>query len=498
MGILLVCLLLLLFYFSMMMFRSRRMRLALTGVLIAGALARIFCSLDPMLHSWDERYHALVAKNLTVSPFTPKLYPEPILEYTYENWTANHIWLHKQPLALWGISASLKLFGNNVFAVRIPSILLSTLSILLVFLVGRIMYNEKIGLIAAFFCSINGFLIERAAGRGATDHIDTFFLFFVLGSILFVVLHFSSGMRKHLLFSGLMTGFALLTKWLAGLLVIPLYIVLNWRKKTISDLIVEVLIISIPAALIAAPWQLYTAKHFPKEFAWEQKMNLFHFISSIEGHNHPWWYYFDVVRISVNELIYIVFFWFLLFAFKSKIKVQNRMLILWAIIPFVIFSFAQTKMPGYLIIAFPAFFIMIAFFIDYCWKQYISVVQKWLRWVYIGTISLILILAFRYSIERIKPFQHHNLAYEAKMEIEQLNFSDSSIVFNVACPIEMMFHSNVIAYQGIPDDFQIEKLLAENYRLYLLDEGVNLEFQLTHPRIKVIRLPSFSSFCSSK
>lgn len=70
-------------------------------LLIAGAfLLRISVSLDPFLHKWDERYHALVAKNLSGDLLTPKLYPEAPLAYDYKSWSDNYIWLHKQPLPL--------------------------------------------------------------------------------------------------------------------------------------------------------------------------------------------------------------------------------------------------------------------------------------------------------------------------------------------------------------------------------------------------------------
>jgi len=43
-----------------------------------GALGvRIFAAmLDPFLNTWDEQFHALVAKNMMANPFKPMLYAE--------------------------------------------------------------------------------------------------------------------------------------------------------------------------------------------------------------------------------------------------------------------------------------------------------------------------------------------------------------------------------------------------------------------------------------
>ncbi len=71
------------------------------------------------------------------------------------------------------------LFGVNEIALRIPSIVLTTTGILLMFFIGSYFINKKAGYLAAFLYSINGLIIELTAGRVATDHIDIFFLFFV-------------------------------------------------------------------------------------------------------------------------------------------------------------------------------------------------------------------------------------------------------------------------------------------------------------------------------
>lgn len=102
---------------------------ALALLMAGGALLRIGASMDPFLHPWDERYHALVAKHLMAYPLKPTLYAHPALPYDAASWVGGHVWLHKPPFALWCMAASMGLFGVNEIAVRMPSILASVLGI---------------------------------------------------------------------------------------------------------------------------------------------------------------------------------------------------------------------------------------------------------------------------------------------------------------------------------------------------------------------------------
>ena len=77
-----------------------------------------FALIDPYLHTWDESFHALVAKNSAKGFLSPHLYNEVVASFSPEVWTGNYIWLHKPPLALWQMGLSIDLFGQNIYAVR--------------------------------------------------------------------------------------------------------------------------------------------------------------------------------------------------------------------------------------------------------------------------------------------------------------------------------------------------------------------------------------------
>lgn len=440
-------------------------------IIFTGLCLRIFCATDPMLHQWDERYHALVAKNLMDSPFEPKLYKETPIEYDYKDWTANKVWLHKQVFPLWMIALSMKIFGVSEFAVRIPSLLFSTIGIFLTFLIGKHLFREKIGLIAAFFFSINGLIIELAAGRVSTDHVDICFSFLVLLSVVFVVFNNIKKQRRYILLAGLTCGLAILTKWLAALIIAPLYLVLNYKDKSILNMIKDILLFLLIIVSVAAPWQWYCYHHFQAEYLWEQHFNFLHFVADIEGHGQEWWYHLNKIRITINELIYIILLWFVYKIVKIKCSKEDIFLLLWIGIPLVVFSYATTKMQAYLLFSFPAYFIIMALFIDTLDQKTAQKNKLKYQWIYSLLIISIFLLSFRFGIERVKPFDSKEIARANKMEIKQLNLPDKGIIFNASLAIEIMFHSNSLAYRHIPKIEVIDELIDQGYQIYLLDDG---------------------------
>src|SRR3989304_1374435 len=115
-GVSAIILCTIIYCFSWRKFNSKQYTFSIFLLLLAGLILRIYISSDFYLHSWDERFHALVAKNLINHHLKPTLYDNPILQYDYKCWVGNHIWVHKQPLSLWTIALSLWIFGINEIA----------------------------------------------------------------------------------------------------------------------------------------------------------------------------------------------------------------------------------------------------------------------------------------------------------------------------------------------------------------------------------------------
>lgn len=497
-GLILIIVIIVLYGASFFLYLKRRVYLSLLFMIFAGLCLRMFCALDPMLHSWDERYHALVAKNIIEQPLEPKLYKEHIIKYDFKNWTGNKVWLHKQPIPLWSMALSMKVFGVNEVSLRLPSVILSTICILLTFCIALFLFNSSyIGLIAAFLHSTNGLIIELSSGRVSTDHIDTFFFFFIETSIFFLLLNVKKKRKLFLFFTGVASGLAILTKWLPALIIFPLYLIVNYKIKNIKEILLDITILSLTALLIALPWQVYAQSLYPLEYNWEQYYNALHFTVGLEGHGKPWWYFINQVRINVNEAIYIITLWYIYYSLKNvKYKKENIFLLAYILIPFLIFSVAQTKMQGYLLFTFPAYFIIIALFVERILNSHYGKFRK-VEVYKINRLVVIIIfsLAIRYGMERVKPFKTVNEEMLAKQELVNTYFPEKSILFNIPCPIELMFYTNCIAYPIIPNNSLIDSLHDENYNLFIVDKGDLSNEIRKDDRVEIIKLEATMEIC---
>ncbi len=467
--------------------------------MLCGLVLRVYTASDFWLHEWDERYHALVAKNLMQHPLTPTLYDKPVLSYNYQSWTTSHFWVHKQPLPLWTMAASMWLFGVNEIALRLPSIVLTTLGIWLLFFIGSHFFNKKVGYLAAFFFSINGLIIELTAGRVATDHIDIFFLFFVELAIVFSILFAQKQQTIYNILAGMSIGAAILSKWLPALIVLPIWflILLDSEKCKPKQIILQFGILLGTCVLVFLPWQIYIYSAFPLEAAWEASFNSRHITEVLDKMTGPFYYFLNMIRINYGELIYLPLVWFLWKLFKGFGTKKRLAISIWAWVPLLFFSIAKTKMQAYILFISPALFLMTADFffmlVDYKNELKNGLKNKVkLQWFFNLILFLFIALPVRYMIERVKPFEKTNRTPVWTSDLRKLNDRKiaKGVLFNYEKPIEAMFYTNFTAYDNIPDSTKIVNLVADGYTIIINDNGKIPDNLKT---IKGVSIEQFSS-----
>lgn len=445
-------------------FYKRRMAWSVAFLLLLALVLRVFVAADGYLHSWDERYHALVAKNLVEDFPTPYLYQDPLLPYEPEIWSANHVWLHKQPVSLLLLSGSIAVFGNFPFAVRLPSILLSSLSVRLTFLIGRRLFNSEIGFWAAFLHAIHGLGVELAGGRVATDHVDTFFAVFIEIAV-FLALSVPGSIvrsRRRDAATAFFVGLAILVKWLPALVVAAVWAYLRWSEGWRWKIIGRGLMMLGLVGLVVLPWQIWTAISFPAEYQWEQHFNYLHIVEGLDGHGQPWWYFLDRIRINYGELVYWPLVMGLVLTTQQlKKREPAALLAIWFWIPFLFFSLVATKMQGYLLFTAPAIFLWTAYTFVTFWHD-----RKRRTWLRVLS-ALLILLPIRYSLERIKPFQRDYPAWQQTLDqLEALRPQEPFVLCQEPHYIEAMFQYGGTVYPFLPEEKYLEKWQSQGYRIY--------------------------------
>ena len=131
------------------------------------------------------------------------------------------------PFGKWLIAIGIRFFGNEEFGWRFASAIFGTLSILLIYLIVKKLFNsEFLSITAALLMAFDG--LNLVMSRVAL--LDIFLMFFILLSIYFLIIN-------NLWLSGSAIGLALSIKWSAAFL-IPLVIlfVVVYNKVTFRNL----------------------------------------------------------------------------------------------------------------------------------------------------------------------------------------------------------------------------------------------------------------------
>ncbi len=456
-------------------------------------LGYFIANLDNFLNIWDEQYHALVAKNMIANPFKPMLYTTPLLDYDFRNWTTNHIWLHKQPLFLWQIALSLKLFGIHELAVRIPSILLHAFVSLMVYRIGKISYNASVGFYGALFFSVNYHILELIAGKYPTDHNDISFLFYVTASIWAWFEYQNSQNKYWILLIGLFSGCAVLVKWLVGLLVYAIWgisIGVNTRNNLFKLKSYYPILVALSITLlIFVPWQLFILHQFPAEASYEYQLNTEHFFKVVENHGGDIWFHFNALKDiygSGDAIPFILLLGLVLFL-KNSAKIYRVAGLSAIIIVYSFYTLAATKMTSFCIIVSPFFFLALGAIIYSVIELLKSKIQFKLFKTIFPSTALIVICFFLLDISKIenyhtdwKPEDNRNRNKDLEQmaliqSVQEYGLDETFVVFNSATRlnghIPVMFYTNCIAYDFIPNSKQIEIIKNQSYKIAIVDDG---------------------------
>jgi 4-amino-4-deoxy-L-arabinose transferase len=365
-------------------------------------------------------------------------------------------------------------FGVDEVAVRLPSIVASTVSVGLTFLIGRTLFTPLVGLIAAIFQAFNGFLVDLAAGRRASDHVDTLLLFTVSAGVLAALATSRRSEKLTAVSLGVATGIAYMTKAFSGLILLPMWAIYRLMSRKFGAGAREVTGAAVLAALIVLPWTIYTDRMFPAESSFERGYVFRHLSEAVEGQGGPPWQYFWEMPRMYGELIYIPIAWGLATWLAHRASVARRVLLLWFLLPYALYSSFVTKMPAYVIAAAPPLFILQGEFWLWLKERFDGAASRFSKLG--GAIALVVfaVLPARYLLEPHGPLEYRDRDPQWVQDLRGLNEQIGSlkaVIFNVASPVEAMFYTPYVAYEHLPTTNQVQELKARGYAVFLFYDG---------------------------
>jgi 4-amino-4-deoxy-L-arabinose transferase len=347
-----------------------RLRTIFAAVAVAYLLAPLIASAP--LFDPDEGLHAAIAQEMVLRGdyVTPTFLGQPFLD--------------KPILFFWAEAASLRLFGHNETAVRVPPLLFACLGMLAVALLGRSLFDEATGLVAGIVYAT--MLLPLGVSQVAVHDIGLVPFMCAAAYCLHQVWLASAepsvasvepsvasafpglserqrveGRRKILLLSiaaGICLGLSILTKGLAGVVFAGIFAacLAVSRPAAIIRLAVALTIAVVVAALVAAPW------YFAMEAAHPGYLHYYFVERHVQGYltatqrhaGRPWWYYLPiVVGGALPWTGYLA-------GAARKLDAQRLTLWGWFAIGLVFLSLGESKLVTYALPLFPILALIVA------------------------------------------------------------------------------------------------------------------------------------------
>ena len=217
----------------------------LTFLVVFGLICFIPFLGNTHLFDWDEINFAEISREMVAS----NDYLHPQMNY--------QLFTEKPPLFFWLQAISMRFFGMNEMASRLPNAILGLLVLPILFLIGKKLKDQLFGFLWAltYGCAILPHLYFKSG------IIDPWFNFFIFLSLYGLINAHAEAIEKYrairwILFAGCMAAFAILTKGPAAMIIIGLcgatFIVINRFKKYFS--IWKILLFVAATFFITAIW----------------------------------------------------------------------------------------------------------------------------------------------------------------------------------------------------------------------------------------------------
>lgn len=312
-------------------------------VLVVAACAVFFIHLNvyPM-QNWDEGVHAQVTQEMLS---------------TGDYWSLHYQggdYFRKPPLKIWLTAPLVSLFGDANWTFRFWSAVGGLLTTLLLTYFVYTKNKQPIFALLTGFVFVSGQYILYHSFR--TGEMDGLLVFLVTAGVF---AYWRGKKDSHWLIAmGMLFGLALMAKSLAGLIgpfivILDSVVTKNWRIYRTPGLWWGV----VAFLVVVVPWHVSMLLEHGKAF-WDEYIG-FHIVERTFGQLYadlPWWWY---GKMFLSRFFPFGFFalagsMFILWkSIRSKVK-DSLFVVVWLLVPILLFTFVKTKFEWYLLPMYPA------------------------------------------------------------------------------------------------------------------------------------------------
>jgi 4-amino-4-deoxy-L-arabinose transferase-like glycosyltransferase len=206
------------------------------SLLIRGtAISNVYMYVDESTYLW-------LTSLIFINEWTP---PEEILRFS-------------PPLFNYLLAILTILFGEKIEVLRILSVVFGSLTVCFMYLLGKALYDRKVGLLSAFFLCFSSYHCLYSSYHclySRIIYLEALTLFFAVAfSYFFWMGYFRSEKMRYIVMAGIILGLAIDTKYISLFLIMAIFIAVLWVKRSFRALIdKKIAIVLIVAFLFFLP-----------------------------------------------------------------------------------------------------------------------------------------------------------------------------------------------------------------------------------------------------
>jgi 4-amino-4-deoxy-L-arabinose transferase-like glycosyltransferase len=274
--------------------------------------------------------------------------------------TFNYQTRYDKPVLLYWLQAgAYAACGINEFAARLPSALAALLAVLVTYEIGRSLFGRGAGL-------LSGLVLASSVAFCASAHFanpDALLNLFTAVSLLAFWQDYCGRGRAWSAVAGAAAGLAVLAKGPVGLVlpVVVCLLLLAWHRRLDYLWDRRTVLVILAFCVVALPWYLWVAAETKGQWVYEFLMqhNYRRATQALENHNGPPWYY--VVALVGGLAPWSAFLgptvwlaWRNLRRGTDGDGTACQFLTCWFGVYIIFFSVVRTKLPNYILPAYPA------------------------------------------------------------------------------------------------------------------------------------------------
>jgi 4-amino-4-deoxy-L-arabinose transferase len=399
-------------------------------------------------------------------------------------WIVPHLngmrYFEKTPLGYWLEASAMKVFGENLFANRLPTALAAGFAAWWIFLLIR-RFGKTTQPILGSFIYLTFLLVFLLGITNVLDGMLTAFLTAAVASFFIASQAKDKKERnKYLFLLGIFCGLAFLIKGFLAF-VVPFIVIIAfmlWEKRA-KDILSWSILPIISILLVSAPWGIaihLKESDFWNYFFWIEHINRFMGGESAQ-HKESIWYFIPVLLVGAFPWTFLIPA--ALSNLKSKLLSEPlyRFSLLWFALPFMFFSLSTGKLAPYILPCFAPLAILLS---EGLANYSPTKSQTWgmIVGLMITVLGILVLISMQLNLFDLKPIYQTEELYKVALIVISLSAGSflimkalqsteqlKALLFYAMSPVALMLSLHFVFPQNVLDRKAPEEFLIKNQQL---------------------------------